>query len=139
MHVMNAPLYGLSLYAIALATLLSAFIRFVQSTQLRRRVEWQMTGPRELAELSGITDPRDLQDAFGPPGMDRVWRHITLPQIEEKRLFAGHLMSDPRVQAMSAAFAILSLILQNWVTQIFLIAAAIAQAGAWLAATRLPK
>lgn len=136
---MNAPLYGLSLYAIALATLISAFIRFIQSTQLRRRVEWQMTGPRELAELSGITDPRDLQDAFGPPGMDRVWRHITLPQIDEKRMFAGYLMSDVRVQTASAGLAILAIILQSWVTQVFLIAAALAQVGAWLSATRLPK
>lgn len=136
---MEAPFYGLTLYAIALATLLSAFIRFIQSSQLRQRVEWQMTGVRELAELSGITDPRDLQDAFGPPGMDRIWRHITLPQIEQRKLFIGYLMSDARVQIFSMGAAVLALILQNWVTQIVLIAAALAQAGAWISATRLPK
>lgn len=136
---MDAPLYGLTLYAIALATLLSAFIRFIQSSQLRQRVEWQMTGVRELAELSGITDPRDLQDAFGPPGMDRVWRHISLLQIEQKRMFIGYLMSDARVQIFSMGAAGLALILQNWLTQVVLIAAALAQAGAWISATRLPK
>lgn len=136
---MEAPFYGLTLYAIAIATLLSGFVRLIQSGQLRQRVGWQMTSVRELAELSGITDPRDLQDAFGPPGMDRIWRHVTLPQIQQKRMFIGYLMSDARLHGFSMGAAILALVLQNWVTQIVLIAAALAQAGAWISATRLPK
>ncbi|WOR15306.1 hypothetical protein RYZ27_01340 [Hyphomonas sp. FCG-A18] len=136
---MSPVLSGLSLYAVALATLLSAFVRLIQSGQLRQRVMHQMTGVRELAELSGITDPRDLQDAFGPPGMDRVWRHVTLLQITSKRQFIGYLMSDPRVHIASMIAAVLALIIPHWTGQLVVLIAAVSQAGAWLSATRLPK
>ena len=91
-------LSGLPLVSIALAVMISAFIRLVQTMQLRQRVEFGHTGVRELAELSGVTDPQDLQDVFGPPGMNRIWGHVTLATIEAKRRLGGFLMSDPRLE-----------------------------------------
>lgn len=132
-------LSGLPLVSIALAVMISAFIRMVQSMQLRQRVGFGQTGVRELAELSGVTDPQDLQDVFGPPGMNRVWSNVTLATIESKRRLAGFLMSDSRLHWFSIAAGLGAFIFSHWVVQILLLIAAIIQSGAWLSATRLPK
>ncbi len=132
-------LSGLTLVSIALAVMISAFIRLVQTMQLRQRVAIGHTGVRELSELSGVTDPQDLQDVFGPPGMNRVWANVTLATIETKRRLAGFLMSDPRLHWFSIAAGLGAFILSHWVVQILLLIAAIIQTGAWLSATRLPK
>ncbi|MEO1552877.1 MAG: hypothetical protein AAFR82_03005 [Pseudomonadota bacterium] len=132
-------LSGLPLISIALAVMISAFIRLVQTMQLRQRVEFGHTGVRELAELSGVTDPQDLQDVFGPPGMNRVWAHVTLATIETKRRLAGSLMSDSRLHWFSIAAGFGAFIISHWAVQILLLIAVIIQSGAWLSATRLPK
>ena len=132
-------LSGLPLVSIALAVMISALIRLIQTMQLRQRVEIGHTGVRELAELSGVTDPRDLQDVFGPPGMNRIWSHVTLATIETKRRMPGLLMSDPRLHWFSIAAGFAAFIISHWIVQLFLIIAAIIQSGAWLSATRLPK
>ena len=132
-------LSGLPLVSIALATMISAFIRLVQTMQLRQRVEFGHTGVRELAELSGVTDPQDLQDVFGPPGMNRVWANVNLATIEAKRRLAGSLMSDPRLHWYSIVAGLGAFIISHWSAQILLLIAALIQSGAWLSATRLPK
>ena len=132
-------LSGLPLVSIALAVMISAFIRMVQAMQLRQRVSFGQTGVRELAELSGVTDPQDLQDVFGPPGMNRIWANVSLATIAEKRRLAGVLMTDSRLHWFSIVAGLLAFILSHWVVQILLLIAAIIQTGAWLSATRLPK
>ena len=132
-------LTGLPLVSIALAVMISAFIRLVQTMQLRQRVAIGHTGVRELAELSGVTDPQDLQDVFGPPGMNRIWANVTLATIETKRRLAGMLMSDPRLHWFSIAAGFGAFIISHWAAQILLLIAALIQAGAWLSATRLPR
>ena len=132
-------LTGLPLVSIALAVMISALIRLIQTMQLRQRVEFGHTGVRELAELSGVTDPQDLQDVFGPPGMNRIWANVTLATIEAKRRLPGALMSDPRLHWYSIAAGISAFIISHWIVQLLLIIAAIIQSGAWLSATRLPK
>lgn len=132
-------LTGLPLVSIALAVMISALIRLIQTMQLRQRVEFGHTGVRELAELSGVTDPQDLQDVFGPPGMNRIWGNVTLATIEAKRRLAGMLMSDPRLHWYSIATGITAFVIGHWIVQLLLMIAAIIQTGAWLSATRLPK
>ena len=132
-------LTGLPLVSIALAVMISALIRLIQTMQLRQRVEFGHTGVRELAELSGVTDPQDLQDVFGPPGMNRIWSNVTLATIEAKRRMPGALMSDPRLHWYSIAAGISAFVISHWIVQLLLIIAAIIQSGAWLSATRLPK
>ena len=132
-------LTGLPLVSIALAVMISALIRLIQTMQLRQRVEFGHTGVRELAELSGVTDPQDLQDVFGPPGMNRIWSNVTLATIESKRRMPGTLMSDPRLHWYSIAAGISAFVISHWIVQLLLIIAAIIQSGAWLSATRLPK
>lgn len=132
-------LSGLPLVSIALSVMISAFVRLVQTMQLRQRVEFGHTGVRELAELSGVTDPQDLQDVFGPPGMNRIWSNVNLATIEAKRRLAGFLMSDPRLHWFSIIAGIGAFILSHWSMQILLMIGALIQTGAWLSATRLPK
>ncbi|MGC6499200.1 MAG: hypothetical protein ACON4C_03335 [Henriciella sp.] len=132
-------LSAVSLIAIALAVFLSALIRLLQIMQLRQRVRAGLTGVRELAELSGITEPKDLQDVFGPPGLDRVWSHITLKFIEQKRRMPGYFLSDHRLHWACLALMPLCLVIQHWSTELLLMIALLIQAGAWLSATRLPK
>ncbi|MEM7328780.1 MAG: hypothetical protein AAF437_08580 [Pseudomonadota bacterium] len=132
-------LSGLPLISICLAVMISAFIRLVQTMQLRQRVEHGHTGVRELAELSGVTDPQDLQDVFGPPGMNRIWANVNLATIETRRRLAGFLMSDPRLHWFSIAAGLGALVFSHWVVQILLVIATLIQSGAWLSATRLPK
>ncbi|MEO0451293.1 MAG: hypothetical protein AAFZ74_13355 [Pseudomonadota bacterium] len=134
-----STLSGLPLVSIALAVMISAFIRLVQTMQLRQRVSFGHTGVRELAELSGVTDPQDLQDVFGPPGMNRIWANVTLATIQAKRRLAGMLMSDPRLHWYSIAAGLAALVIGHWIVQLLLVIAAIIQSGAWLSATRLPK
>ena len=136
---MTPILTGLSLIAVALAVMMSALIRLISAMQLRQRVEAGYTGVRELAELSGITDPRDLQDVFGPPGMERIWKHVTMAQIDDKKRLAGYLMSDSRIHWASIAIGIIAFIIGHWTVQLLLIGAALAQIGGWISATQLPK
>jgi len=136
---MTPILSGLSLIAVALAVMMSALIRLISTMQLRQRVEAGYTGVRELAELSGITDPRDLQDVFGPPGMERIWKHVTMAQIDDKKRLAGYLMSDSRIHWASIAIGFTAFIFGHWTVQILLILAALAQIGGWISATQLPK
>jgi len=136
---MTSILTGLSLISVALAVMMSALIRLISAMQLRQRVDAGYTGVRELAELSGITDPRDLQDVFGPPGMERIWKHVTMAQIDDKKRLAGYLMSDSRLHWASIAIGITAFIIGHWTVQLLLIGAALAQIGGWISATQLPK
>ena len=137
--VLMTLLSGLPLVSIALSVMISAFVRLVQTMQLRQRVEFGHTGVRELAELSGVTDPQDLQDVFGPPGMNRIWGNVNLATIEAKRRLAGFLMSDSRLHWFSILSGVGAFIISHWSMQILLLIGALIQTGAWLSATRLPK
>ncbi len=136
---MRTMLSGLTLISVALTVLLSAFVRLVQTMQLRQRVMAGRTSVRELSELSGITDARDLQDIFGPPGMNRIWGHVTLATIEAKRRLAGYLMADSRLHWTCIAAGLLALLISHWIVQLVLIVAALVQIGAWISALQLPK
>jgi len=136
---MSDILPGFSLIAIAISVVLSALISLIQTMELRKRVSAQMTGVRELAELSGVTDPRELQDVFGPPGIDRVWRHITLSQIDSAKRLPGYLMSDNRVDYVCVLIAMLALFTGHGFAQVGLVVAALAQIGGWMSAGQLPK
>jgi len=136
---MIPTLTGLSLIALALSVMISALIRLISTMQLRQRVDARMIGVRELAELSGVTDTRDLQDIFGPPGMDRTWQHVSIATIEQKRRLAGYMMSDPRLHWACMAAGFIAFLSGFWMIQLLLIIAALIQTGAWISAFQLPK
>ena len=136
---MTPILSGLTLVAIALAVILSAFIRLLQTAQLQAQVSAGFAGVRELAELSGITDPRELQDTFGPPGMERIWRHVTLDTIRAHRRLPGLLMSDRRLHWACIGAGLIAFVWPHWSVQLGVVCALLAQIGGWMAALQLPK
>ncbi len=133
------PLDGLANTAIALAIILSAIVSLVGTSARKRAVMEGRATAQDLAELSGITDPRDLLDAFGPPDMGRVWRSTTMEEVRSKTTPLGHLISGDLVDWACIAVAVLSFVLKSPFIVLALWAAAAAQFAAWIAATRLPR
>ena len=134
-----APFDSLTATAAALAVILSAIVSLVGSAARRRNVELRAATVQDLCELTGITDPRELQDVFGPPDMGRVWRMVTLDDVMAARRPLGRLISDPVIDWACIAAALLSFFSDFVLVELALVAAALAQAGGWIAATRLPR
>lgn len=130
---------GLTLFGVAIATILMAIASLLGTMTLKQAVEFGAVDARVLCNLTGITDPRDLQDVFGPPDMQRVWHGLTLQDIEAARHPAGYLISDDRVDWLSIGIAGLALFWRHPVADLLLALAALAQVSGWIIATRLPR
>lgn len=136
---MTNLLEGLSLFGVSIATMLMAVASLLGTMTLKQVVEMGQVNARVLCSLSGITDPRELQDVFGPPTMNRMWHGLTLADIEQRRRPAGYLISDDRVDWISIGVAFLALFWRHPVADLLLIVAAVSQLSGWIIATRLPK
>ena len=132
-------LEGLSLFGVAIATMLMAIASLLGTMTLKQVVELGHVEARILCNLTGITDPRELQDVFGPPAMNRVWHGLTLADIERERRPAGYLVSDDRVDWISIGVAFLALFWRHPVADLLLIVAAVSQIAGWVIASKLPK
>ncbi|WP_300377406.1 hypothetical protein [Henriciella sp.] len=136
---MTNLLEGLALFGVSLATMLMAVASLLGTMTIKQLVDIGHVDARVLCNLTGITDPRELQDVFGPPDMKRVWHGLNLPIIENERRPAGYLISDDRVDWISIGVAILALFWRHPLADLLLIVAATAQVAGWVIATRLPK
>ena len=70
----TTSLDGFTVTAIALAVLLSALVSLIGSAARRQAVVMAEAGARDLCELTGILNPKELQDIFGPPNLNRIWQ-----------------------------------------------------------------
>ena len=102
-------------------------------------VEQGFAGIRELCELTGITNIKELQDVFGPPDMNRIWRNVTLDRVLEARRPAGYLISGRAVNWASIGIAVLAMFRPGDLVLLALFFACMAQIGGWVISTRLPK
>lgn len=134
-----APFDGLTAAAAALAIILSAIVSLIGAASRRRNIAMGIAQVQDLCELTGITDPRILQDVFGPPDMGRVWRTVTLADVTRARRPLGHLISDPVVDWACIAVAVASFFSDFWLVELALIFALMAQVASWIAAARLPR
>ncbi len=125
------PLNAFTVAALAMAVLLSVFVRRIGLSARRRKVLEGEARADDLAELTGLS-VGDLQDAFGPPDMDLVWRHITLADIKRARTKQGELFSGGILDAASLAGALLPFLVHHGLAQLGLVFAALIQAAAWL-------
>ncbi|WP_300391607.1 hypothetical protein [Henriciella sp.] len=132
-------LEGLSLFGVAIATILMAIASLLGTMTLKQLVDLGHVDARVLCNLTGITDPRELQDVFGPPTMNRVWHGLTLAYIERERRPAGYLVSDDRIDWISIGVAFLAFFWRHPVADLLLIVAAVSQVSGWVIAARLPK
>ncbi|MEO0881631.1 MAG: hypothetical protein AAFY34_02760 [Pseudomonadota bacterium] len=135
----TSPIDGLAAVALALAVILSAIVSLITSSVRREAVRQGQATAQALCELTGILDPKALQDVFGPPDMGRVWRRVTLPQVMQARMPMGHLISGQGVDIACIIVAVLSFISDHILVGLALTLAVSVQAVGWIMATRLPK
>ncbi|MEM1105938.1 MAG: hypothetical protein AAGH87_06070 [Pseudomonadota bacterium] len=133
------PFDGLAATAAALVVILSAIISLVGASTRWRAVRLGAAGPADLCELTGITDPRELQDTFGPPDMGRVWRAVTPADIKAARRPLGHLLSNAGVDWACIAVAAASFFLSGPLMTLALVTALAAQVTSWVITARLPR
>lgn len=98
----------------ALAVILSAIVRIIRTDANWKAVDEGYAGSEHLRALSGVMDPRALQDIFGPPQMDGVHPHVTRRTVLDRRRLTGWLMGDIRLDAAALAIAVLSLFLNSY-------------------------
>lgn len=132
-------LEGLSLFGVAIATMLMAVASLLGTMTMKQVVELGQVDARILCNLTGVTDPRELQDIFGPPTMHRVGHGLTLADIERERRPAGYLVSGDRVDWISIGVAFLALFWRHPIADLMLIVAAVSQISGWVIASKLPK
>lgn len=133
------PMDGLAATAAALVVMLLAMVSLLGTTARRRSVALGEARTGDLCELTGITDPRELQDVFGPPGIDRVWRSVSLAAIDAERRPLGRLISDDRVDWACIGVAVLSFFWRHPLVEGALAAAVGLQIAGWIVAARLPR
>lgn len=133
------PFDGLAATAAALIVILSAIMSLIASSARWRAVILGQARTQDLCELTGITDPTQLQDTFGPPDMGRVWRHITTADVKAARQPLGHLMSNETLDWACMGVAALSFFWSHPVIELLLIMALIVQVSSWILSARLPK
>lgn len=137
------PTDGLMLVAMALATILSAIVSLVGTSTRKQNVMEGEAQTVDLAELTGILDPKALLDTFGPPDMGRVWRNVSLADTTRARRPAGWLLSSDLVDYAGILIALLAMLMPFLVLkhlfEWLLVPALLGQVAGWVIATRLPK
>ena len=132
---------GFAIAAAAFAVILSAIVRLVRMDAAWKAVEEGYAGVEHVRDLTGIYDPRALQDVFGPPTMEGIY-HIGRGEIMAARRITGWLMGDLRADTASIAIAGLALLWRPYgnvqmVLETALFLAVTYQVGGWIAASGL--
>ncbi|WP_018148779.1 hypothetical protein [Henriciella marina] len=130
---------GIAFVATVIAILLSAIASLLGTMTRKQQVDNGVVDAALLCELTGIQDPRILQDVFGPPTMNRMWQGLTLSDITSERRFPGYLISDDRVDWACIAVALVSFFWQHPLMDGLVITAAIVQIAGWALAYQLPR
>lgn len=138
MHL-TTSLDGFTLTAIALAVFLSALVSLIGSSARRQAVIMAEASPRDLCELTGILNPKELQDIFGPPNLNRVWQNLTLERVLAERRPLGYIISDHRVDWACLGVALASFFSGFFLIEIGLLVALGVQVIGWAYAAKLPK
>lgn len=130
---------GFAVTAFCLAIILISIVSLIGAASRRLAVDEGRAGIRDLCELTGISNPKELQDVFGPPDMHRIWRHVTWYQVVEARRPAGHLISGQYVNWLAIGLAVAALFYTNELTLLFVFFAGMAKTGGIILARRLPR
>ena len=136
---LTTNLDGFTVTAIALAVLLSALVSLIGSSARRQAVVMAEAGPRDLCELTGILNPKELQDIFGPPNLNRIWQNLTLERVMAERRPLGHVISGQAVDWACVAAGLLAFFSSFFLIEIGLLIAFGVQVTGWIYAAKLPK
>lgn len=127
---------GLAATFIAIAVILMAVVSLMTTGMRRQAVLEGRATAADLSELSGIFDPRVLQDVFGPPTLDGVFR-TDMARIKQVRRRLAYLISDDRLDMLTIAIAVLSFFIRAPLMELLLVATAVYQIAGFIALPRL--
>jgi hypothetical protein len=133
------PYAGFTEFALAAAVFLSALVSLIGTSARKRTIALGEAKLADLAEMTGILDPRQVIAVFGPPDMGRVWRTVTLFEVRRQRRPTGWLISSDLVDYACMAAAALAILLDHRLLQLALLLALAIQVAGWIAATRVPR
>lgn len=137
------PTDGVALVAIAIATILLAIVSLGSTSTRKKNVLAGEAQTVDLAELTGITDPKVLLQIFGPPDLGRVWRNVSLIETRRARQPIGWLISSDAFDYAGIAIAVLAMITPfpaiKHIFEWLVIPALIGQISGLIISTRLPK
>ncbi|MDP3460883.1 MAG: hypothetical protein Q8S09_16550 [Hyphomonas sp.] len=133
------PYTGFTEFAVALGVILSAVVSLLGTSARKRTVAMGEARLSDLAEMTGILDPKQLFAVFGPPGMERTWPSVTLLDVRRARGPMGWLMSSDLVDYACVLAAIVALSFDHKLMPLALMAALGVQLAGWVVSTRVPK
>ncbi len=133
------PYSGFTEFAVALTVMLSALVSLIGTSGRKRNIAIGEARLQDLAEMTGILDPKQVLAVFGPPDMGRVWRSVTLFDVRRARGPLGWLMSSDIIDYLCMAAAVTALIFDHRLVPLLLGAALCVQVAGWVAASRVPK
>lgn len=133
------PFDDFTLFAMAIAVVLSAIVSLVGTSARKRNIALGRATATDLAEMTGIRDPKRLQEVFGPPDMGRVWRTVTLLEVRRARETGGWLMSSDLVDYACFGVVALALFVSHPLIGGAIVLALLVQIAGWVAAVGLPK
>ncbi|MFN7164419.1 MAG: hypothetical protein ACK4P2_06320 [Hyphomonas sp.] len=133
------PYTGFTEFAVALGIILSAIVSLLGTSARKRTVAMGEAKLSDLAEMTGILDPKQLLAVFGPPGMGRTWPSVTLLDVRRARAPMGWLMSSDLVDYACVLAAIVALSFDHKLLPLALMAALGVQLAGWIVAARVPK
>lgn len=133
------PYSGFTEFALALGVTLSAIVSLLGTSSRKQMIANGEARVSDLAEMTGILDPKQLLAVFGPPDMGRIWRNVTLLDVRRARAPAGWLMSSDLVDYACILAAGLALAFDYWLVPLLLLAALAVQASGWIVSARVPK
>lgn len=133
------PYAGFTEFAIALGVILSAIVSLLGTSMRKRMIAAGEARMQDLAEMTGILDPRQVLAVFGPPDMGHVWRNVTLLDVRRARGSLGWLMSSDLVDYACILAAVGALFFDHRLVPLFLLGALAVQAAGWIVSVRVPK
>lgn len=133
------PYTGFTEFAVALGIILSAVVSLLGTSARKRTVAMGEARLSDLAEMTGILDPKQLFAVFGPPGMERTWPSVTLLDVRRARGPMGWLMSSDLVDYACVLAAIVALSFDHKLLPLALMAALGVQLAGWVVSARVPK
>lgn len=133
------PYAGFTEFAIALGVILSAIVSLLGTSSRKRMIALGEARMADLAEMTGILDPRQVLAVFGPPDMGRIWRNVTLVDVRRSRRSLGWLMSSDLVDYGCVLAAILALFIEHRLVPLLLLGSLSVQAAGWIVSARVPK
>ncbi|MAP95405.1 MAG: hypothetical protein CMK07_10680 [Ponticaulis sp.] len=125
-------------FVIAVAIILSALVSLIGTSARKKAVEEGRAQAADLCELTGIFEPRVLQDIFGPPTLNGIYQ-VTLQQVKRAQKPLGRLISDDRFDLGCMAMAVLSFFFDHSLVGLGLMIAAGYQLAGWIVSMRLPR